>query len=56
MALIQVNFMLKSLMRMVPLNVILPIDKVTFHGMPERENREFKTLYLLHGVFGNYTD
>lgn len=24
--------------------------------MPEREDKPFKTLYLLHGIFGNYTD
>lgn len=56
MALIQVNFLSKSLMRTVPLNVILPVDKLTFPGMPEREDKPFKTLYLLHGIFGNYTD
>lgn len=56
MALIQVNFLSKSLMRTVPLNVILPVDKLTFPGVPEREDKPFKTLYLLHGIFGNYTD
>lgn len=56
MALIQVNFMSKSLLRTVPVNVILPVDKLTFPGMPEREEKPYKTLYLLHGVFGNYTD
>ncbi|WFR55739.1 alpha/beta hydrolase family protein [Anaerocolumna sp. AGMB13025] len=56
MALIQVNFFSKSLMRTVPMNVILPVDKLTFPGMPVRENKPYKTLYLLHGVFGNYTD
>lgn len=56
MALIQVNFLSKSLMRTVPINVILPVDKLTFPGMPPREERPFKTLYLLHGIFGNYTD
>ena len=34
MALIQVNFMSKTLMRTVPINVILPADKMTFPGMP----------------------
>ena len=48
--------MSKALMRTVPMNVILPVDKMTFPGMPEREDKPFKTLYLLHGVFGNYTD
>lgn len=56
MALIQVNFMSKALMRTVPLNVILPVDKMTFPGMPVRKDMPYKTLYLLHGVFGNYTD
>lgn len=56
MALIQVNFLSKSLMRTVPVNVILPVDKLTFPGMPPREEKPFKTLYLLHGIFGNYTD
>lgn len=56
MALIQANIMAKSLMRTVPINVILPADKMTFPGMPEREEKPFKTLYLLHGVFGSYID
>src|SRR5690606_5786585 len=56
MALLQVNFMSKSLARTVPMNVILPVDKMTFPGMPVREDKPYKTLYLLHGVFGNYTD
>ena len=56
MALIQVNYMSKALMRTVPVNVILPVDKLTPPGVPEREDWPFKTLYLLHGVFGNYTD
>lgn len=56
MALIQVNFMSKTLFRNVTMNVILPVDKITFPGAPIRENKPYKTLYLLHGVFGNYTD
>ena len=56
MALIQVNFLSESLMRTVPINVILPVDKLTKPGMPKREEKPFKTLYLLHGIFGNYTD
>ncbi len=56
MALIQVNFLSKTLMRTVPINVILPADKMTFPGMPQAEPKPYKTLYLLHGVFGNYTD
>ena len=56
MALIQVNMLSKTLMRTVPVNVILPVDKLTFPGMPVREEKPYKTLYLLHGIFGNYTD
>lgn len=56
MALIQVNLLSRSLMRTVPVNVILPVDKLGFPGMPEREEKPFKTLYLLHGVFGSYID
>ena len=56
MAFIQMNLLSKTLMRTVPVNVILPADKMVFPGMPVREDKPYKTLYLLHGVFGNYTD
>ncbi len=56
MALIQMNLLSQSLMRTVPVNVILPADKMLFPGMKQREDKPYQTLYLLHGVFGNYTD
>ena len=56
MAFIQMNLLSKTLMRTVPVNVILPVDKMVFPGMPVREDKPYKTLYPLHGVFGNYTD
>ncbi len=56
MAIIQCNFFSKSLMRTVPIQVVLPTDKMVFPGQPVPEEKPFKTLYLLHGVFGNYTD
>ena len=56
MALLQMNLLSKSLMRTVPVNVILPVDKMAHPGMPQREEKPYKTLYLLHGIFGNYTD
>jgi S-formylglutathione hydrolase FrmB len=58
MALIQVNYLSKALMRTVPLNVILPVDKISYDsdGYLAQKGGKFKTLYLLHGVFGNYTD
>lgn len=56
MAFLQVSLMSQSLMRTVPVNVILPSDKITFPGMPKREDKPFKTLYLLHGVLGSSID
>ena len=58
MALVQVNYLSKALFRTVPLNVILPVDKLGFGlvdylGVPEGG---YPTLYLLHGLMGNYTD
>ncbi len=54
MAIIQCNFISSSLMRTVPIQVVLPTDKL----MPSasKEQKPFKTLYLLHGILGNYTD
>ncbi len=56
MALLQANFMSRSLMRTVPVNIILPVDKLAFPGTAHREATSYKTLYLLHGIFGNYMD
>ena len=56
MALIQVNFMSKTLFRTVPMHVILPVDKLTTPDMSVPEDKPYKTLYLLHGLLGNYTD
>ena len=55
MALIQVNYVSSVLQRCVPLQVILPVDKLTPEGTLPVE-KKFKTLYLLHGYFGNCTD
>ena len=58
MALIQVNYLSRALFRVVPVNVILPVDKIDFMtgGYAMKEGQKFKTLYLLHGLLGNYTD
>ena len=57
MALIQVNYVSKSLFRTVTLNVILPVDKLDAETMSYMSTgKKFKTLYLLHGLIGNYTD
>ena len=37
MALIQCNFFSKALMRTVPIQVVLPTDKMVFPGQPQPE-------------------
>ena len=56
MATFQVNFMARTLWRNVPMNVYLPTDKFDFPNMAEREEKLYKTLYLLHGITDNYMD
>lgn len=56
MALIEVNFVSSSLFRTVPIQVILPVDKLVKAGAEARERKTFRTLYLLHGILGNHTD
>lgn len=60
MALAQVDFFSKALMRTVTANIVVPADKFSFGptGVPSLSvsDKPFKTLYLLHGIFGNYTD
>ena len=56
MAVFNINYMSKALSRTVQIMVILPTDKMVFPGMPVREEKPFKTLYLLHGVFGSQVD
>lgn len=53
MALIKADFFSMALMRTVSIQVILPVDK---KGMAVRAEKPYKTLYLLHGIFGNDTD
>lgn len=53
MASMTVEFFSKSLLRDVTIRVILPVDKIDFGGNFIREDKPFKTLYLLHGIFGN---
>lgn len=55
MALIQTDFFSHSLMRTVTFNAVIPSDKFLFDGT-RLTHKPYKTLYLLHGVFGNYTD
>ena len=51
MAILQATVFSKSLMRNVPLTVILPVDKLMASA-----KKEYPTLYLLHGIYGNTLD
>lgn len=56
MAQLQVDFFSRCLMRQVTINAIVPVDKFSMSGQKVREDKPFKTLYLLHGIFGNHSD
>lgn len=56
MALIEINFISECLMRTVTVNAIIPFDKIPADGQAKKARIPFKTLYLMHGIFGNYTD
>lgn len=56
MALLQVNFFSTALKRTVPMTVILPVDKTMAGNRGCQSAPCFKTLYLLHGLLGDYTD
>ena len=55
MALIQFTYVSSLLLRSVPVQVILPADKLTPDGayMPIKK---YKTLYLLNGLWGSHVD
>ncbi|MBR1710896.1 MAG: acetylesterase [Clostridia bacterium] len=53
MALIQADFKSNALQRRVRINVVLPVDKDAHESWPDRQGKPFKTLYLLHGIYGN---
>ena len=57
MATMEVHFFSESLKRNVTCNVVLPVDKRSMDGnAPREKDRPLKTLYLLHGVHGDYTE
>ncbi len=57
MAIIQVKFYSGCLRRTVPFIAVIPNDSPMLPGRkPEPYLENLKTLYLLHGVFGNETD
>lgn len=53
MAVLEVLFKSNSLMRNVPLQVILPVDKQSSPETPLKQDKPYKTLYLLHGIYGS---
>ncbi len=56
MSLVEVNFISKSLMRTVTFQAIIPLDKLALPGQEIKVKPPFKTLYLLHGGYGNQMD
>lgn len=57
MATMEVHFFSETLKRNVTFNAIIPVDKRSIDGNELRErNRPMKTLYLLHGVYGDCTE
>lgn len=56
MAFLRMDLFSKSLMRTVPVSVIIPADKFHFPEDEKEEITAYKTLYLLHGVFGSDMD
>ncbi len=55
MALIQFTYVSGALLRSVPVQVILPADKLTPSGT-YTPRKAYKTLYLLHGLWGSHVD
>ena len=56
MAILQVGFFSKCLLRNVSLSVALPFDVLTAPGDKHTADLPAKTFYLLHGMFGNCRD
>ncbi|MBQ8092562.1 MAG: acetylesterase [Clostridia bacterium] len=56
MAILQTTFLSVSLMRTVNIEVILPADKMQMDGTYMPAVPAYKTLYLLHGIFGSEKD
>lgn len=56
MALLQCSFFSEALMRTVDVTVLLPTDKVVPGQAGAQRPKRYKTLYLLHGIFGSCHD
>ena len=53
MAIIKLNYLSKALLRTVNVTVVLPTDTLDMDTMTYNQKKEYKTLYLLHGIFGD---
>lgn len=57
MAFIRAEFMSRSLKRIVPITVVIPSDTTNFSGTGTNPAQPpYKTLYLLHGIYGSDMD
>ena len=56
MAIIKLNYLSKALLRTVDVTVVLPTDTLDLDTMTYNQKKEYKTLYLLHGIFGDQND
>ncbi len=56
MAIATLNFFSRSLNRTVTVNAVIPSDKYIMGMKTKLQKGPFRTLYLLHGLLGNYTD
>ena len=55
MAIIKLNYLSKALLRTVDVTVVLPTDTLDMDTMTYNQKKEYKTLYLLHGIFGDHS-
>lgn len=53
MAILDIQFFSHCLLRDVRVKAIVPVDKFDIFGASVGTDKPFKTLYLLHGIYGN---
>lgn len=56
MAMLQVQYYSNSMRREVTFNALIPLDDMVIPGQAESEKKPLKSLYLLNGYTGSYTD
>ena len=56
MGLFECTFYSDSLSRTITMNAIIPTDKTMFTQHEQRDIKEYKALYLLHGGLGSHVD